>query len=203
MFIKYGMKLIEDGFFKRNKKIILISFVIFIIFFLAGMIISNILIGDNAGIITQKMSELPKNTTQNVDVSFSSVDIFIHNITVNIIIIVGGILFSVISVLVTVFNAISIGSPFGTDLTFALVAVLPHSIFEYAATALSLAVAFMLTKLEIAMIRNRSFRGTLAESETELKDILVLIIVVIVLLIIAAIIEGHITPIITKSFFGL
>ncbi len=198
------MKLIEDGFFKRNKKILLIALVIFIISAIAGMVITNVLMGDEVGQITSQMSNLPKNeTNQNIDLSISSFELFIHNITANIIIILGGILFSVISVLITVYNGVSIGSPFGADLTFALVAILPHSVFEYTATILSLAAAFLITQLEIEMIRNRNFRETLKQSETKLKDILTLVIATVILLVIAAIIEGHITPLIAKSFFGL
>lgn len=201
--ITYIMKLIEDGFFKRNKKIIIISFVIFILFALAGMIVSNMIVGDQVGKISKAMMEMPKNGTgANLDIGMSSLDLFIHNFSVSVIIIAGGILFSIISFLVTVFNAFSIGAPFGSDPVFALVSILPHSIFEYSATTLSLAVAFLITKLEIKMIRQRSFMGTLRESETELKDILVLIIVIVVLLAVAAVIEAYITPVIVKAYFG-
>lgn len=197
------MKLIEDGFFKRNKKIIIISFVIFILFALAGMIVSNMVVGDQVGKISKAMMEMPKNGTgANLDIGMSSLDLFIHNFSVSVIIIAGGILFSIISFLVTVFNAFSIGAPFGSDPVFALVSILPHSMFEYSATTLSLAVAFLITKLEIKMIRQRSFMGTLRESETELKDILVLIIVIVVLLAVAAVIEAYITPMIVKAYFG-
>lgn len=181
------MKLIEDGFFDRNKKVIIIAFVIFIVFALLGMIVSNIMIGDKAGIISETMFNLSKNSTsQNFEVNMYSFDLFVHNLIVSIVIIVGGLFFSIISVIVTIFNALSIGAPFGADLTYAAVSILPHSIFEYSATALSLAVAFLLTRLEIKMIKNRSFKGVLSESKTELKDILILIIVVVVLLIVAA-----------------
>lgn len=197
------MKLIEDGFFKRNKKIIIISFVIFILFALAGMIVSNMIVGDQVGKISKAMMEMPKNGTgANLDIGMSSLDLFIHNFSVSVIIIAGGILFSIISFLVTVFNAFSIGAPFGSDPVFAIVSILPHSIFEYSATTLSLAVAFLITKLEIKMIRQRSFMGTLRESETELKDILVLIIVIVVLLAVAAVIEAYITPMVVKAYFG-
>ena len=197
------MKLIEDGFFKRNKKIIIISFVIFILFALAGMIVSNMIVGDQVGKISKAMMEMPKNGTgANLDIGMSSLDLFIHNFSVSVIIIAGGILFSIISFLVTGFNAFSIGAPFGSDPVFALVSILPHSIFEYSATTISLAVAFLITKLEIKMIRQRSFMGTLRESETELKDILVLIIVIVVLLAVAAVIEAYITPMVVKAYFG-
>lgn len=197
------MKFIEDGFFKRNKKIIIISFVIFILFALAGMIVSNMVVGDQVGKISKAMMEMPKNGTgANLDIGMSFLDLFIHNFSVSVIIIAGGILFSIISFLVTVFNAFSIGAPFGSDQVFALVSILPHSMFEYSATTLSLAVAFLITKLEIKMIRQRSFMGTLRESETELKDILVLIIVIVVLLAVAAVIEAYVTPMVVKAYFG-
>lgn len=198
------MKFIEDGFFKRNKKIIIISFVIFIVFALIGGVVSGILAGENGGRITKAIMEMPKNGTNpglGFTVSFS--EIFIHNLCVSIMIILGGILFSIISVIITVFNAFSIGAPFGSDFTFAALSILPHSIIEYSATTLSLAVAFMITKLEIKMIKERSFMATLRESKTELKDILVLIIVIVVLLFIASLIEGFITPVVVTSYFGL
>ena len=198
------MKFIEEGFFKRNKKIIIISFVIFIVFALIGGVVSGVLTGENGGRITKAMMELPKNGTNPVtDFSVSSAELFIHNLTVSIMIIIGGLLFSIISVIITVFNAFSIGAPFGSDFTFAALSILPHSVFEYSATSLSLAVAFLITKLEIKMIKERSFMPILRESRTELKDILVLIIVIVVLLFIAALIEGFITPMIVTSYFGL
>lgn len=198
------MKLIEEEFFKRNKKIIIISFVIFIVCALIGGVVTGILTGENGGKITKALMEMPKNgTNQDLGFTVSFSEIFIHNLTVSIMIILGGILFSVISVLITIFNAFSIGTPFGSDFTFAALSILPHSLFEYSATSLSLAVAFMITKLEIKMIKERSFMATLRESRTEVKDILLLIIVIVVLLFIAALIEGFITPMIVTSYFGL
>ena len=64
-------------------------------------------------------------------------------------------------------------------------------------------IAFKITKIEIAIIKNRSFKSTLEEHKTELKDIFVILIVTVILLAIAAIIEAHITPLIIKWYFGL
>ena len=82
-------------------------------------------------------------------------------------------------------------------LPYAAVSVLPHAIIEYFAGALALAIAFKITKLEIEIIKNRNLRNTLKEHEIDLKDMLTIFIVMIILLGIAAIIEGHITPMIT------
>ena len=158
------MKLIEKGFFKRNKKIIIIAVAIMFLSAVAGCAISSIYAGDDIkGKVTEGLLNVSHNQTDNV----------------------------------------KSGSIFGVDLTFACVSVLPHAIIEYFAGAIALAAAFLVTKLEINAIKNRSIRGTLEESKVELNDLLTFIILVVVLLAIAAFIEGNITPMITRSFFGL
>ena len=202
------MKLIEKGFFKRNKKIIIVAVVIMLLSAVAGCAISSIYAGDDLkGKVSEGLFEVSHNKTNDVksgdDVNINAIELFIHNITANLIVIVLGLFFSIFSVLITVFNGISIGSIFGVDWTFACVSVLPHAIIEYFAGAIALAAAFLVTKLEIKAIKNRSIRSTLAESKVELNDLLTFIIIVAVLLAVAAVIEGNITPFITKSFFGL
>ena len=198
------MSLIEEGFLERNKKIIIIAVAIFLIAFIAGAVISHMLIGDNYGLISKKLSELPANeTTGKIDLGISTFDLFVHNLAVDLLVIVGGVFFSIISIAITAFNGLSIGTPFGTDFKFAVTSILPHSIFEYSGTVIALIIAFIITKLVISMIKTRSFRGILNESKTELKDILVLFIVMVILVFIAAVIEANITPAIVNSVFGL
>ncbi|WP_295723454.1 hypothetical protein [uncultured Methanobrevibacter sp.] len=55
------------------------------------------------------------------------------------------------------------GIPFGVDLTYAVVTILPYGILEYTALVFSLACALNKTKLEIKMIKNRSFKNTINE----------------------------------------
>ena len=202
------MKLIQKGFLKRNRKIIIISILIMLISAVAGCAISS-MYGDEAhkGKVTEGLFNVAQNKTGNVsgteDISVNPLELFVHNLTADLIAIVLGLVFSIFSVLLTVFNGFSIGSIFGMDLTFACVSVLPHAIIEYLAGALALAAAFIITKLEIKAIKNRDIRGTLDESKVELNDLLTLIIIIVVLLAVAAVIEGWITPIIVKSFFGL
>ncbi len=93
--------------------------------------------------------------------------------------------------------------PFGTDLTFFSVTILPHGIIEYAASIFSLACAFKITKLEVEMIKTKSFTNVLSEHRRELKDILIMIVVVVVLLAIAAVIECNIVELIVKWYFGI
>ena len=201
------MKLIEKGFFKRNKKIIIIALAIMLLSAVAGCAISSIYVGDDIkGKLTEGMFNVSQNNTGDVrseDVNVNSIELFVHNITVDLIVIVMGALFSIFSVQITIFNGISIGSIFGVDPTFACVTVLPHAVIEYFAGALALVAAFLITKLEIKAIKNRSIRGTLEESKVELNDLLTFVVIVVVLLAIAAFIEGNVTPLIARSFFGL
>lgn len=202
------MKLIQKGFFKRNKKIIIISILIMLLSAVAGCVIASIYTDDDyKGKITEGFHEIAQNNTGNVsdigDVSVNPLELFVHNLTADLIVIVLGLVFSIFSVLLSVFNGFSIGSIFGVDFTYACVSVLPHAIIEYLAGAIALAAAFLITKLEIKAIKNRNIRDTLAESKVELNDLLTLIIIVVVLLVVAAVIEGWITPMIVKSFFGL
>ncbi len=193
-------------FFKRNKKVLRISLVIFIIFAVGGAIFGFIAIGDNYGMISKTIYQMKANGTISYNATAANLDtfdLFLHNVCANFIIIAGGLLFSVISVLVTIFNAVSIGAPFGTDLNYFAVTILPHAIFEYAATIIALACAFNITKLEIRMIKERSIKSVLSESDRELKDILIMIVLVAVLLAVAAVIECNLIEPIMKLYFGI
>lgn len=192
-------------FFKRNKKVLLISLVIFLVFAIGAAVFTYVMIGDHYGVISGNITKMAAegNLPNDISVNLDAIEIFLHNLGSNLIVIAGGVLFSIISVLVVIFNAISIGSPFGADLAFFAPSILPHGIPEYVATVFSLACAFNITNLEIKMIKNRSFRNTLKEHKRELKDILIMIVIVVILLFIAAIIEANITEIITKGAFGI
>ena len=192
-------------FFKRNKKVLLISLVIFLVFAIGAAVLAYSLIGEEYGAISGNLTQIAAEggISNDTSIGLDTMEIFSHNLVTNLIIIVGGLFFSVISVLVLIFNAINIGAPFGSDLAFFIPSILPHGIPEYAASVFSLACAFNITKLEIKMIKNRSFRNTLKEHKRELKDILIMIAIVVILLGVAAIIEDNITEIITRWAFGL
>ena len=197
---------IMKEFFKRNKKVLLISLIIFLIFAVGAAVFTFVNIGDDYGQITEGFYQAKANGTLSVNESvpeLNTFDLFLHNLFADLIVIVGGVLFSVISLLLVIFNAVSIGIPFGTDLTFFSVTILPHGIIEYAATIFSLACAFNITKLEIEMIKTRSFTNVLNEHRRELKDILIMFVVVVVLLAITAVIECNIVELIAKWYFGI
>ena len=193
------MKLIEPGFFKRNKKLILISVAIMIICVVASAIYTYIAVGDSYGQISRALLQ-QKNHVDPTSINVSGIGIFLHNLYANFLMILGGFVFSIFSVIAVILNGISIGSPFGYDFNYACATILPHAILEYFATSLSLVIALKITSIEIDVIKKRNLRK---EHHIDLKDILVLIIVDIVLLFIAAMIEGYVTPLVLKISFGL
>lgn len=67
-------------------------------------------------------------------------------------------IFSFISVILVLYNGIGIGIPFGSDFTYACTSILPHGIIEYLALAVSLAIAFNITKIEIKVIKKEKLK---------------------------------------------
>lgn len=198
------MKFIDKGLFKRNKKFLLIGLAIFLVSFIAGALITNANIGDNYGLISETIYNHSQDGENAVTLpDFTPLDFFVHNLFADLIVVFGGFLFSIISVLCVIFNGFSIGCPFGGDFLFAFASIVPHSIFEYPASIFALAVAFNITSLEIKMIKNRSIRQVLEENRIVLKDIFALFIIMLVLLLIAAIIEGNITAYVIYWVYGL
>ena len=184
---------------------LLIALAIFLVSAIASAVIANIHAGDNVNAISNHLSQLDKNQTSENSNSLGlySVHLFTHNFLADMVTVIGGVSFSIISVLIVVFNGFTIGNPFGFDFTFACVSILPHGIIEYAAIVFALGAAFLITKLELAIIKNRKFKDTLNDNRVILNDILTMIIIMVVLLAVAAIIEAHLTPLISTWYFGL
>lgn len=197
------MKLIEKGFFKRNKKFLLAALVIFLVPFFIGAIQAYISIGSDYGYISKVIySGIQSGKSPMSFPEFSSLDLFIHNFFADLLVFFGGLLFSIISVILVVFNAYSIGLPFGSDFLFAATSIIPHSIFEYPASIFALAAAFNITWLEIKMIKNRSIKSVIEENKIILQDIFTMFVIMVVLLFIAALIEGNLTVPIIYWFYG-
>ena len=162
------MKHIEKGFIERNKKLLVIVAFVFIVFALAGAIMSYVASGDNYGMISKSFANV-SSLKESVQITSpeDTIPIFLHNLTADSIMVLGGFLFSIISLFALCFNAASIGFPFGSDLLFASAGILPHGIIEYSATIVSVVAALKITKLEIEMIKTRSFRSVLTEHKVE------------------------------------
>jgi uncharacterized membrane protein SpoIIM required for sporulation len=197
------MKFIDKEFFNRNKKLLLIAFIIVFGSLIVGSIAGYFEAGDSYG----EMSEMiafghEHNIKTNMSVTqdgTSALEYFVHNFMIDIITILGGILFSIYSVWNVLSSSFIAGHYIGQDFVFGLVSTLPHGIIEYMATVFALTIAFIITRREITIIQTRSFDGI----NTDLKDILILLILDIIFLAVAAFIEAHVTPGIVSSVFGI
>ena len=182
-------------FFERNKTLLLISLGIFIASLIVGAIYGYFMVGGKTGLLSTIISSAPNKA---VNPNCDPVELFIHNFTADILIILGGLVLSIFSVFSAILNGFSIGTSLGMDVPFFVVGIIPHGIVEYAATIFSLAGAFILTKLEIIVFKafinkNQSVKEVLKDNKVKITDIILIIIIDIVLLAIAAIIEGFIT----------
>lgn len=197
------MKIFEEGCFNRNKKIILIAVMIMLISAIAGAGIAYMNADGKYNIISSAMSSNATGNGYSDDIGVGAAEIFIHNVITDLIIILGGFFFSIISVILVIINGVSIGGLFGIDLPYASVTVLPHGIIEYFASSLALVIAFKITQLEINVIKNGNVRNTLGEHKIDIKDIFAIFVVMMILLAIAGFIEGIVTPRIAAWYFGL
>jgi len=211
MNVKHYLK----NYFSRNKKLILISLALFLLFCIIGYSIIPLTNPD----YVSKLNAMP-NVTQNnfssanstsIHTSMTWYEYFFHNGAVCIISILGGFLFSIPSVIVEAFNAISISFPLFTTskvglLNFYLIGLIPHGIFEYSGTIFSLVCAFLITKLEIRLLKSlfskdKHFSDELKNSKLLIKDIITSLLITLILTLIAGIIESNITPLILAHFF--
>lgn len=182
-------------YFSRNKNLILISFIILIASAFLGVIFSNVIREFVIKILKEIMLSMPENPTVYNEATF----LFQNNIRANIIIMLGGLLFSIFSVLAIIMNGLVIGFTYTlvTPVQF-IVGILPHGIFELPATVLSLVGALLITKLEINLLDalfKKRLKEEIAESNYIIKDIILTFLIIVILLIIAAIIEAGVTPV--------
>ena len=181
-------------YFSRNKLFILVTVALFFISAIVGVVTSETIKPFMLQIFEEMIKSLPPDATAFDE----AVYLFNNNIRANIIILIGGALFSIISVLAIIVNGLLVGfTATIVEPHVFLVGILPHGIFEIPATLLSLVGALLITKLEIKLIISLvagNLRDELMESNLIIKDIVLTFIITLALLVIAAIIEAYITP---------
>lgn len=182
-------------YFSRNKTLIIIATLLLIFSSLLGFIFSGVIKAYVIEILKEIILSVPPNPTVLEEAQY----LFLNNIRANIIIMLGGFLFSTMSVLAVILNGMVIGFTYTlvTPLQFA-VGILPHGIFELPAVILALVGAFKITIMEFNLINalfKHRLREELANSKTIMKDIVLTFILILILLIIAALIEAGITPV--------
>ena len=168
--------------------------IILVLSIILGVLFSNFIKTYVLEILKNIAETMPKDG--NVSKTFTM--IFLNNIRVNFIIVLFGLILSIISVLITIFNGLILGFMYTvvSPIVF-VVGIFPHGVFELSAFIISLACAFLVTKLEINIIKSVSkfkVKEEIKNSEIMIKDILLSIIMIFVLLLIAAIVESTITP---------
>ncbi len=190
----FGKRYLKE-YFSRNKVYILISVLILIASAVLGVIFSDIIKEFVIEILENIVLSMPENPTVYNEATF----LFQNNIRANIIIMLGGLFFSIFSILAIIMNGLIIGFTYTlvTPLQF-IVGILPHGIFELPATVLSLVGAFLITKLEINLLDalfKKQLKEEIGKSNEIIKDIVLTFIIILILLIIAAIIEAGVTPV--------
>lgn len=182
------------GYFHRNKKIFIVSILIFLILGSIGTMLNM----DTMN-IDHKSVAAAMNSNTNNDAFGDFVRLFIHNFIYDVSVIIGGLLLFIPALQLTFINATNMITLFvkGNPLML-LVGVIPHGIFEIPSSIFATAGALMLFLTEInvikAIISRNKISDAINESETLIKDAILTIIIVFVLLLIAAFIEAFITP---------
>jgi len=187
----FSKKYVKD-YFIRNRNLILLGIIIFIISIIVGYVYNDVF----RNIMLEAMKNMNIPLDNPID---STVALFLNNIRVNLLMILLGFTFSVISVMVLFVNGILIG--FITSIVPGHIIFLytfPHGIFEIPALFLAMLGSFIVTKFEIKILKGifqngKTFKGELHDSRLMIKDIILTIILVTVLLCIAAIIEANFT----------
>lgn len=185
-------------YFKRNKSLIIISLVILVLSSIFGVLVSEYI----KQTIMTVLHEMVNNFPRNQGMVEEAIYLFLNNMRVDLMVILFGFFFSVISIAITVSNGIIIGftSTLVSPLAF-IVGIFPHGIFELSASVIALTCAFIITKFEIRIIKgliDKRVKEEFHDNIFMIKDIILSIIIVFVLLVLAAIIEAGITPILLR-----
>ena len=147
------MKIIDKEFLNRNKKLLLIAFIIVFGSLIAGSILGYFEAGDNYGEMSEMIAyshEHDIKTNMSItDNPTSASEYFVHNFMVDLITMLGGILFSIFSIWNVLSSSFIAGHFIGQDFLFGLVSTLPHGIIEYLATVFALTIAFIITRREL------------------------------------------------------
>ncbi len=136
------------------------------------------------------------------DYSFEGfIILFLYNFSIDFGCILGGLVFSLPSLIITFVNASQIGVIF-SELNFIIIllGIIPHGIFEIPSSVFALSGALMITSFELKIIKGVLSSKTTVKEEIEnsiylIKDAIISVGIVFLLLIIAAFIETFITPI--------
>ena len=164
-------------YFKRNRIFILVSFAILVLSLWSGFTSYS------------TYTEILTNIGPMHFGADSPLSAFEASLITDIIVILAGFTFSIISILLAVLQGVSVGYLSATQ-NF-LATYLPQGIFDLLSQAFALVGAFLVTKIEVRLISvliNRKFDSAYSRIKVPLKDLILTIVFIIILLIIALII---------------
>lgn len=196
------------GVFKRNKKILTVSVIIFFASLFIG-VLAGYFLPDGIGYF---LTVLSNNINSAVDIS--TVSIFTHNIRTAFIVYAGGIIGIVTAALLSL-NGFIIGAFLGyfmnggainhnsiSPLVF-MSYIVPHGIFEIPALIIAGAAGFRLTTIIADLINSLRGKPYVNNDYQKFKDSIALLVIAVILFAIAAIIEANFTGPIGNYITGL
>lgn len=180
-------------YINRNKIFYLVS----ILLFLASMAVGYSLVSVED---IESISESSFNTIEDWDKPHRFLELFEHNFTIDLSCILGGITFSIYSLILNFINGVMVGYVLRlAPTTIFILGVVPHGIFEIPSSIVAFVGSLSVTKIEINLIKGvlqngKTFKGELYNSRDLFKDVIISLMLVMLLLLIAGFIEAYITP---------
>ena len=196
------------GVFKRNKKLLAISALIFFASLLMGVIVGYL----STGLVGNFLTSFSNDLSSQVDISTAS--IFTHNIRTAFMVYAGGVIGIVTAGLLSL-NGFIIGAFLGyfmnggainhnsiSPLVF-MSYIIPHGIFEIPALIIAGAAGFRLTTIIADLINSLRGKPYVNNDYQKFKDSMALLVIAVILFAIAAVIEANFTGPIGNYITGL
>lgn len=196
---------------KECKNYIIFVSVVFIISIVVGLFIvdpnNNIMKGT-----FEKIQNIAEAINDKNSIIYTISTIFINNFFIALLMIVFGIFFGVYPTIIIIINGIFIGTYIRLiyeelhSISFLLVGLLPHGIFELSAIIISAAfgirIGHNLIKLLIKLVVNKEVEKYKSKFKYNLKQIPVLLLGVLLILLVAAIIESTLSVYLINVFYN-
>lgn len=198
---------IFKGVYKRNKKLLILSAIIFFASLFIGVLMGYFLPNAIGNFVINTAHQISQ-------VKITTVSIFMNNVKVALMIYIGG-LIGIIPAVLLFYNGFIIGSFLGylmhgitinhsnLNLVDILSYLLPHGIFEIPAFIIAGAGGFRFTSIIIDLVNSLRGKPYVNNDYQKFKDSLALLVIAVVLLVIAAIIEANFTIPIGNYVTGL
>lgn len=195
---------------KENK-----NYIIFVsILFVLGLIVGNLLIDPSSSLMKdnfEKISSLAEIINEKDSIIFTVTTIFLNNFLIAFLMVAFGVLLGIYPIFVVLVNGLLIGVYIRIiyeelqSLSFLLVGLLPHGIFEISAIMISAAfgvkLGFLLVRALVERITSKDMKENQIKFKYVIKQTPVLLLGVLVILFVAAIIESTLSVYLLNSIY--